>query len=74
MFELFTKGEITLAWEIYPDVVRYRYIPLGITIDEDDLMAYKIQKAWRRCISDPSYAVCKNRIKNEFINLSNESS
>lgn len=28
--------------------------------------ARKIQRVWRRCISDPEYTVCKNRLQNEF--------
>ena len=26
----------------------------------------RIQAAWRRCISDPNYAVCKRRLLREF--------
>lgn len=29
-----------------------------------------IQKHWRRCISDPAYSVCKNRLMNEFNEIS----
>jgi hypothetical protein len=28
--------------------------------------ALKIQRAWRKCISDPSHAVCKRRLLREF--------
>ena len=28
-----------------------------------------IQRAWRRCISDPSYQVCKKRLLNEYNNV-----
>lgn len=28
--------------------------------------ARKIQRAWRRCVSDPSYKVCKTRLEREF--------
>lgn len=28
--------------------------------------ARKIQRAWRRCVSDPSYQVCQKRLLNEF--------
>ena len=31
--------------------------------------ARRIQRAWRRCISDPSYQVCKKRLLNEFNNV-----
>ncbi len=31
--------------------------------------ATTIQQAWRRCISDPSYTMCKNRLAKEFEEL-----
>lgn len=31
-----------------------------------DVYAKKIQRAWRRCISDPSYYVCRERLLREF--------
>lgn len=31
--------------------------------------ARKIQRAWRRCVSDPNYTVCKKRLLNEFNNV-----
>lgn len=36
-----------------------------------DKKASVIQKAWKICISDPNYLICKNRLLNEF-NLLNE--
>lgn len=32
-------------------------------------MARKIQRAWRKCVSDPEYNVCKKRLMNEFRGL-----
>jgi hypothetical protein len=29
-----------------------------------------IQRSWRKCISDPSYTVCRNRLLNEFNQIS----
>lgn len=31
--------------------------------------ARRIQRAWRRCISDPSYTVCKKRLLREYYNV-----
>ena len=31
-----------------------------------DVYAIKIQKAWRNCISNPKYAICRRRLQNEF--------
>ncbi len=40
-----------------PDVFRriWQYIP-----------ATRIQRAWRRCVSDPGYRVCRGRLEREF--------
>jgi hypothetical protein len=38
----------------------------------ETLLSHKarvIQRAWRRCVSDPSYAVCKKRLLKEFGNM-----
>ena len=32
----------------------------------ESIHARKIQRAWRRCISDPNYQVCKRRLVREF--------
>jgi hypothetical protein len=32
--------------------------------------AYKIQRAWRRCVSNPWYKVCKDRLLKEFCDSS----
>ncbi len=31
--------------------------------------AYQIQKAWRRCISNPKYKMCRDRLDKEFRNI-----
>lgn len=31
-----------------------------------DKLARRIQAAWRRCVSDPSFAVCRRRLLREF--------
>jgi len=31
-----------------------------------------IQRSWRKCISDPNYVVCKNRLKREYSEFSKE--
>jgi hypothetical protein len=31
--------------------------------------ARKIQRAWKRCVTDPEYTVCKNRLLREFAEL-----
>lgn len=30
----------------------------------------KVQRAWRRCISDPAYLVCRKRLYTEFVEMS----
>jgi hypothetical protein len=35
-----------------------------------DHKARVIQRAWRRCVADPSYAICKKRLLNEFGGMS----
>jgi hypothetical protein len=32
-------------------------------------MAHKIQRAWRKCVSDPAYLVCRKRLMREFAEL-----
>ena len=34
--------------------------------------ALVIQKQWKRCVSDPHYQVCKNRLRKEFEEVSSE--
>lgn len=36
----------------------------------ETLAARRIQRAWRRCVSDPRYAVCTRRLRAEFDDLS----
>lgn len=31
--------------------------------------AMKIQKVWRRCVSNPAYSVCRHRLLREFNKL-----
>ena len=38
-----------------------------------DHYAHFIQRNWRRCIADPSYAVCRKRLLFEFKKISSES-
>jgi hypothetical protein len=38
-----------------------------------DKYAIHIQRAWRRCISNPSYKVCRKRLLDEFDNLNSSS-
>ena len=38
---------------------------------ENWIPAAKIQRAWRRCISDPKYVLCRNRLTREFEQLEN---
>jgi hypothetical protein len=33
------------------------------------ICANKIKRAWRRCISDPSYLICRKRLLREYKNL-----
>lgn len=40
---------------------RLKYLCLSFTIDKA-----KIQRAWKRAISDPSYALCRKRLLREF--------
>ena len=35
-------------------------------VSRDRIAAEKIQKVWRRCISDPNYQMCKKRLLREF--------
>lgn len=37
------------------------------------LAAWCVQRAWRRAVSDPSYAICRRRIAREFEEMSLES-
>jgi len=34
-----------------------------------DLQAKRIQRAWRRAISDPAYTICRNRLTKEFSDM-----
>ena len=54
--------------------------PSLLTCNKDDIIysirryiaATRIQRTWRRIISDPSYLLCKRRLVREFDNLSKE--
>ena len=39
------------------------------TLRPGEWEAYRIQKAWRRIISDPSYKMCRTRLMREFCDL-----
>ena len=51
---------------------RLKYLCLSFTIDKAKNYRYRhgvarrIQRAWKRAISDPSYALCRKRLLREF--------
>jgi hypothetical protein len=45
------------------------YAPLRTEMIMANHAASIIQRCWRRCVSDPSYDICRRRLVNEFKNL-----
>ncbi len=39
---------------------------VGRLRDIADCAARRLQRAWRRCVSDPAYQVCRTRLMREF--------
>jgi hypothetical protein len=64
--------EMEMFIKIITHIDVYKHIMLSM-IDykhcKFDVYAIKIQKAWRNCISNPKYAICQRRLRNEFSEL-----
>lgn len=70
----------SLSYPSYPSLSKSSYPSSSkpsypsTTLYDDVCQEYKhiwhsaqvIQKSWRRCISDPAYSMCRNRLKREF--------
>ena len=54
------KGYVNYSWRI---TYAHGYTRV---LSKGEWEAYRIQRAWRRCISDPGYMVCRRRLEREF--------
>lgn len=60
------------VWITYEDTssLEHEHTPVNLTINlRRSLAATKIQNHWRRCISDPSFLVARERLRREFESL-----
>lgn len=60
----FGKCKSSTTEIIIMEIQQYRHSILDKF--ENFLPAVKIQRSWKRCVSDPSYQVCRKRLMNEF--------